>query len=138
MGTIVYTNEVGFEQFGDMLWGVGRELWNEASEETRQLVWERVEEWVDCLSYNKEIPSETEINDVVSFACGDLFFPPTFRLEICRNGGTELIEKTEFEGIGAENNATEYYENWKSEHEDEDNEWVAKLVNTETDEVWEL
>lgn len=136
MGTIVYTNEIGFEAFGDMLWGLARERWNEADDETRQLVWERIEDWVNCLMECKETPSDTQINDIVSFDCDDLFYPPKFKLEIWRNDYVELIEETEFEGIGAEDKAMEYYENWKSEHEDE--ERIAKLVNTETGEEWEL
>lgn len=136
MGTIVYTNEIGFEAFGDMLWGLARERWNEADDETRQLVWERIEEWVNCLLEYKDIPSDTQINDIVSFDCDDLFYPPKFRLKIYRHDYVELIEETEFEGIGAEDKAMEYYENWKSEHEDE--ERIAKLVNTETGEEWEL
>lgn len=136
MGTIVYTNEIGFEAFGDMLWGLARERWNEADDETRQLVWERIEEWVNCLLVYKDIPSDTQINDIVSFDCGDLFYPPKFRLEIYRHDYSELIEETEFDGRNAENEATDYYENWKSEHED--SEHAAKLVNIETGEEWEL
>lgn len=75
MGAIVYTNEVRFESFGDMLWGEGRERWNEASDETRRLVWERIEKWANCLQVYKDVPSFTQINNIVSWHCDDLFFP---------------------------------------------------------------
>lgn len=75
MGAIVYTNEVEFDAFGDMLWGEGREHWNEASDETRRLVWQRIEKWVNCLLVHKDVPSLTQINNIVSWHCDDLFFP---------------------------------------------------------------
>lgn len=138
MGTIIYTNEIGFEEFGDMLWSGARERWDEADDETRQLVWERVEEWVNCMSECGNIPSDVQINDLVWFDCDDLFFPPSFRLEIWRHDYVELIEETEFEGIGAAHKATEYWENWKSKHEGEDEERIIRLVDIQTGENWEL
>lgn len=136
MGTIVYTDEVGFESFGDMLWSGARERWNDADEQTRELVWNRVEEWANHIMECGDVPSSTRINDLVWFDCDDLFYPPKFELKIWRHDYVELIEETEFDGRNAEDKAMEHYENWKSEHEDY--EHIAKLVNTETGEEWEL
>lgn len=62
--------ELTFDEMSDFLWGPARDLWNKASDEQRQAVWDMLED----VFYN-EIPDETSVNDVVSFECDDIFFP---------------------------------------------------------------
>lgn len=60
--------ELSFDDLGDFFWSGARHRWNDATEEQKKRVWDRLNEW-----FSDEIPSETEINDVVWFECDDIF-----------------------------------------------------------------
>lgn len=52
-------------------WSGAEQRMNEATEDQKQQVYDRIEEWAACES---EPVTETWINDVVWFECDDIFF----------------------------------------------------------------
>lgn len=139
---IEFKSYSSFFALGDELWSGAKEKWNEADLETREMVWDRVKTWADAVSEGtNELPNLTLINDLIWFDCDDLFYPTKFKVRVTRPRLSEepLFEET-FEGIDAENEAREWWENKKSEDDDalaDDEEIVAHLVNMDTEE-WEL
>jgi hypothetical protein len=112
--TIEFKNSVSFLAFGDELWSGARERWQEADENTRAAVWDRVKRYVECLS---EIVDITQINDLIWFECDDLFYPPKFTVKVYKytfnpdgDDKQELIEEETFEGLNAESEARDYGE----------------------------
>lgn len=79
---IEFKNNCTFYGLADELWSGARERWIEADETTRIAVWDRVKEWADAVSCDGELPSMTQINDIIWFECDDLFYPPTFTVEV--------------------------------------------------------
>lgn len=79
---IEFKNDCSFLSLGDELWSGAKERWQEADEETRIAVWDRVKDWIDSVSYDGYIPTMTEINDLIWFDCDDLFYPPTWTVEV--------------------------------------------------------
>ena len=53
-------------------WSGAKDRMNDATEEQIKQVEERIEEYFDCTG---EIPTDTQINDIVWFECDDIFFP---------------------------------------------------------------
>lgn len=138
---IEFKSYSSFLAFGDELWSGAKEKWDEADLETREMVWDRVKEWADAVSCDGELPDLTQINDMIWFDCDDIFYPPKFKVRVARPRLSEepIFEET-FEGIDAENEAREWWENKKSEDDDalaDDEEIVAHLINMDTGE-WEL
>ena len=65
--------ELSFYDLDDFLWSGARDRWNDATDEQKEMVWDRI---LEIFAYGDEsIPSETEINDLVWFECDDIFFP---------------------------------------------------------------
>ena len=79
---IEFKNDCTFYGLADELWSGARERWIEADDATRIAVWDRVKEWADTVSDCGELPSMTQINDIIWFECDDLFYPPTFTVEV--------------------------------------------------------
>lgn len=147
---IEFKNEVDFCAFGDELWSEARELWNNADDETKELVWDRVREWVACASLDGELVSLTQINDMVWFDCNDLFFPPSYTLKVYQHDDDDEImgaplsiddgeTEIKFEGLHAKDDALDW---WKEHH---DEAWVhedmfAHVYDDHGDEtdVWDI
>lgn len=55
-----------------VLWGGAKEKWLDATEEQKEMVFNRVEEMTFSL---REPYTLTMINDIVWFDCDDIFFP---------------------------------------------------------------
>ena len=53
-------------------WAGAKDRIESASDEQIEKVAERIEEYFNC---GGEIPTETQINDLVWFECDDIFFP---------------------------------------------------------------
>lgn len=79
---IEFKNDCSFYGLADELWSGAKERWQEADEETRIAVWDRVKDWVDAVSCDGYIPTMTQINDIIWFECDDLFYPPTWTVEV--------------------------------------------------------
>lgn len=60
--------ELNFDDLDDFFWSGARDRWNDATDDQKERVWDRLNEW-----FSDEIPSETEINDAVWFECDDIF-----------------------------------------------------------------
>ena len=58
---IEFKNDCSFYGLVDELWSGAKERWQEADEETRIAVWDRVKDWVDAVSYDGHIPTMTQI-----------------------------------------------------------------------------
>lgn len=71
--SITYAIELDPEDFG--FWSGAEDRMNDATEEQKEQVYERLEEWFDALLIDGEIPSDTDVNDFVWFECDDIFFP---------------------------------------------------------------
>ena len=64
---------MSFDDLDDFFWSGARDRWNDATDEQKEMVWDRI---LEIFAYGDEsIPSETEINDLVWFECDDIFFP---------------------------------------------------------------
>lgn len=102
----------------DELWSEAKNKWRDADYETRCAVWDRIKEWCDAVSDGgSELPSITQINDIIWFECDDLFYPPSFTVEVWEydNETDSIVEQlsnlTEtFTGLQAHENAIEYAE----------------------------
>lgn len=101
----------------DELWSEAKNKWRDADYETRCAVWDRIKEWCDAVSECGELPSITQINDIIWLECDDLFYPPSFTVEVWEydsetgSVGEQLSNLTEtFTGLQAHENATEYAE----------------------------
>ena len=112
--TIEFKSHVSFLAFGDELWSGARERWQEADEDTRRAVWDRIKEYVESID---EVVDITQINDLIWFECDDLFYPPKFTVKVYKctfnpdgEDKQELIAEETFEGIGAESEARDYGE----------------------------
>lgn len=79
---IEFKNDCTFYGLVDELWSGAKERWQEADESTRIAVWDRVRDWIDAVSCDGYIPTMTEINDLIWFECDDLFYPPTWTVEV--------------------------------------------------------
>lgn len=79
---IEFKNDCTFYGLVDELWSGAKERWQEADEETRIAVWDRVRDWIDAVSCDGYIPTMTQINDMIWFECDDLFYPPTWTVEV--------------------------------------------------------
>lgn len=79
---IEFKSDCTFYCLVDELWSGAKERWKEADEETRIAVWDRVKDWVDAVSCDGYIPTITQINDMIWFECDDLFYPPTWTVEV--------------------------------------------------------
>lgn len=118
---IEFKNDCTFLAFGDELWSGAKEKWNEADEETRIAVWNRVRDWVDAVSCDGELPHMTQINDLIWFECDDLFYPPTFIVKVyIVDADNEIMSKEPlmekmFSGLGAEDEARKWWEDKSSE-----------------------
>jgi hypothetical protein len=53
-------------------WAGAKSRMDSATEEQREEVFARIEEWAECMT---EPPTETDINDWVWFECDDIFSP---------------------------------------------------------------
>lgn len=62
--------ELTFDEMSDFLWGPARDLWNKATDEQREAVWDMLED-----TFYNEIPDETTVNDIVWHDCDEYFFP---------------------------------------------------------------
>lgn len=94
----------------DELWCEAKEKWKDADFETRCAVWDRIKEWCDAVcECGSELPSITQINDIIWFECDDLFYPPSFTVEVWEYDGEKLSGLTKtFDGLKAHELATEY------------------------------
>jgi len=135
---IEFKNDCTFYGLGDELWSGAKERWNEADYETRELVWDRVKEWADTVSCDGELPSITQINDIIWFECDDLFYPPTFTVEVWEYDedagavGNKIEELTStFGGLHGKDEAIGYAESL-----DADNRRIT-VTNDETGDVEE-
>ena len=64
---------VEFEPCSFEFWAGARGRMNDATDEQREAVYERIESTFDYC--NGDLPTETDINDLVWFECDDIFFP---------------------------------------------------------------
>lgn len=118
---IEFKNDCTFYGLVDELWSGAKERWQEADEETRIAVWDRVKDWVDAVSCDGYIPTMTQINDIIWFECDDLFYPPSFTVKVyIVDSDDEIISEDplmeeEFSGLNAEDDAREWWENKSSE-----------------------
>lgn len=53
-------------------WGGAKSRMEDATYDQRRAVADRIEE---CFSYDDNIPTDTDINDLVWFECDDIFYP---------------------------------------------------------------
>lgn len=63
---------VEFELCNFEFWAGAKERMKDATDEQREAVYERIESTFECCN---ELPTETDINDLVWFECDDIFFP---------------------------------------------------------------
>ena len=61
-----------FEPCNFQFWAGAKHRMDDATDEQREAVYERIESIFDCFD---DLPSETDINDLVWFECDDIFFP---------------------------------------------------------------
>ena len=61
--------ELDFNDLDNFFWSGAKDRWDDATDDQKERVWERLNEW-----FADEIPTETEINDTVWFECDDIFF----------------------------------------------------------------
>ncbi len=66
--TMEVKRELSFDDLDHFFWAGARDRWNDATDDQKERVWERLNEW-----FSDEIPSETDINDAVWFECDDIF-----------------------------------------------------------------
>ena len=66
------TYETTIEPCEFEFWSGAKDRMDDATEEQREAVYARIEEWAGCMT---EPPTETDINDWVWFECDDIFFP---------------------------------------------------------------
>lgn len=59
------------DNLGEHLWSGARDRWNDADDDTREAVFERILDWFES---DEEIELTT-VNDAIWFDCDDLFFP---------------------------------------------------------------
>lgn len=64
--------ELNLEDLDDFFWSGAKDRWHDATDDQKERVWERIQEWL--WETGEDIPSETEINDLVWFECDDIFF----------------------------------------------------------------
>lgn len=135
---IEFKSDCTFYALGDELWSGAKEKWDEADYETRELVWDRIKEWADAVSCDGELLSMTQINDIIWFDCDDLFYPPTFTVEVWEydeetgDVGNKIKELTQtFSGLSGRDEAIEYAESL-----DSDNRRIT-LTNDDTGDVEE-
>lgn len=62
--------DIDMYDLDDLLWSGARDRWVDATDDQKESVWERLNDWL-----SGDIPSETEVNDIVWFECDDIFFP---------------------------------------------------------------
>ena len=141
---IEFKNDCTFYGLLDELWGEAKAQWMKADLETRTAVWDRVQEYAQCLKESGELIEMGTINDMIWFDCDDLFFPPTLFVRVYKhNADTEestMIHEERFEGIGAKEEAEEWWNDNQSEYdsENEDEIITAYLVNDQNGHEEEL
>lgn len=126
-----FIGDCTFNSFGDELWSCAKEKWDEADDETREAVWDRIIEISEC--YDNPLPI-TQINDIIWFECDDLFYPTKFIIKVYRadeNGNRDyrfetLYEQT-FEGLSAEQDARDWWDE-NSEQPEESPKWTGEVV----------
>lgn len=65
--------DVDFDIDSFEFWGGARDRMDGATDEQREEVAERIEEYLSCP--DGRMPTETDINDLVWFECDDILFP---------------------------------------------------------------
>ena len=63
-------NDIDKNDLDDLLWSGARDRWIDATDEQKEEVWSRLEDW-----FYDEVPTMTEVNDTIWFECDDIFFP---------------------------------------------------------------
>ena len=114
---IEFKGDCTFYGLDDELWCEAKDKWRDADFETRCAVWDRVKEWCDAVCECKELPGIREINDMIAYDCDDLFYPPSFTVEVWEydsetdSVGEQLSNLTEtFTGLKSREHAVEYAE----------------------------
>jgi hypothetical protein len=135
--SIEFKNDCSFLSLGDELWGGAKERWQGADDATKVAVWDRIRDWIDAVVlHDGELPSMTQINDIIWFDCDDQFYPTSFTVKVYRadeNGERDprfapLYEKT-FDGMTAEQDARAW---WQNENDcNVGGAYYAKLYRTE-------
>ena len=134
---IEFKSDCTFYGLDDELWCGAKERWMDADYETRCAVWDRIKEWCDAVSDGgSDLPSITQINDIIWFECDDLFYPPSFTVEVWEydsetdSVGEQLSNLTEtFTGLQAHEQAIEYAESLDN---------VDKRITVTNDETGEV
>lgn len=93
------------DNLGEHLWSGARDRWNDADDDTREAVFERILDWFDNLDDEDEIEI-TKINDAIWFDCADLFFPEEDEEEDDEEDDEEDEEEDEEEYCAGECEAT--------------------------------
>lgn len=70
--TVKMVKTVDVNDLGGELWSGARERWEDADDDTREAVFERVCDWTDGDEVEVDM---TTVNDLIWFECDDLFFP---------------------------------------------------------------
>lgn len=65
--------ELDFEDMGGFLWSGAQRKWNNATEDQRKEVWDRLEEEARFKESSGDLMTETTVNDFVWFDCDDIF-----------------------------------------------------------------
>lgn len=68
-----YKVEFDIDRF--KFWSGAKDRMDDATEEQKRKVIERLEEYFEGCEDIENIPSDTTINDIVWFECDDIFFP---------------------------------------------------------------
>ena len=69
--SITVSFEINFSNLDKYLWGGAAERWNDANENIRENVWERISDLINDSGFI----SITTLNDTIWFDCDDLFYP---------------------------------------------------------------
>lgn len=67
-----FKKEIDIDDLDDFFWSGARDRWNDATDDQKKEVWNRIQEWADCRE--NDLLSDTEINDLVWFECDDIFY----------------------------------------------------------------
>lgn len=126
-GFLEFKDDCTIYNLDDHIWSGAKERWSEADDNTREAVWERLCEWCEGID---ELPTITQINDILWFECDDLFYPPKFRIDYENQDGESFSET--FTGLYAEAEAREWWENKIAEDETVNVE-SAVIINEDTE-----
>ena len=67
-----FKKEIDINDLDDFFWSGARDRWNDATDNQKEEVWNRIQECADCRE--NDLLSDTEINDLVWFECDDIFY----------------------------------------------------------------